>query len=111
MKGALNGTKQTPWVNRKIGAYGPMRVSNPVVNESLPKNAPGHRNVQFAVGSSEIDQLPGSIGEQPRYCFSVRLVRTLIGSAKSTEKTAKSRVLVAYLRTAYWPFLALLAGL
>jgi len=43
-------------------------------------NTGGLRNVQFTVSSASC----GSVGEQPRYCSSVRLVCTLIESAKST---------------------------
>jgi hypothetical protein len=49
-------------------------------------NTLGYRNVQFKVGSSEVAQLPGSDGEQPRYCSSMRLVRTLMWSATSTRE-------------------------
>src|ERR1035437_2885863 len=66
-------------------------------------NTAGHRNVQFTVGSSEVDHLPGCpAGNESRGCSSARLVRILIGYAKGApEKTAKSRVLVAYLARLY----------
>jgi hypothetical protein len=69
---ACRCTKIAQWLSQQVG--------------SVTANTAGHRNVKFTVGSSEVDQLSGSIGEQLRYCSSVRPVPTQIGSAKSTRE-------------------------